>query len=54
MSSGIQTVTPTHAMCCICFEWFTHDNLWVDEDGQKWDVCIDCGVKEQHGRQGQD
>ena len=44
MSSGIQTVTETHAMCCVCFEWFAHGELWVDRDGQKWDMCVECGT----------
>lgn len=48
MSSGIQTVTKTHALCAVCFEWFTHDQLWVDNDGDKWDVCFHCGEKEYY------
>lgn len=47
MSSGIQTVTETHALCAICLEWFTHDALWVDSEGQKWDICQSCGEKER-------
>lgn len=46
MSSGIQTVTETHALCAICLQWFTHDQLWVDDEGNKWDMCFHCGEKE--------
>jgi hypothetical protein len=28
--------------CCICFETYPVDQASVDEDGQKWDVCVGC------------
>lgn len=34
-------------MCCICFGWSTHDELWVDATGQKWDVCETCGINQE-------
>jgi len=30
-------------MCCICFNRFTQDELYVDEAGDKWDECKECG-----------
>jgi len=29
-------------MCCLCFEAIPVDQLWVDNDGYKWDVCVPC------------
>lgn len=29
-------------MCQLCFERVTQDELWVDEHGDKWDVCVAC------------
>lgn len=37
----------THRMCCICFEYIPVDELYVDDDGQKWDVCQKCELHEQ-------
>jgi len=37
----------THRMCCICFEYVPVDNLWRDENGQRWDMCQDCGNTEK-------
>jgi len=32
--------------CCLCFKTLTPDECWTDEEGQKWDKCIDCGDAE--------
>lgn len=37
----------THMMCCICFEYTKVDELWVDDEGQTWDMCKGCGLAEQ-------
>lgn len=29
-------------ICGICVEWVSHDDLYVDADGQKWDICKPC------------
>ena len=36
----------THYMCCICFEYTAIADLFVDFEGHKWDMCIDCGERE--------
>lgn len=28
--------------CSLCFDLLTPDECAVDEDGQKWDICIPC------------
>lgn len=35
----LSDMVPGHKMCCICFEYIPYDDLWVDQDGQKWDMC---------------
>lgn len=35
--------------CCICFETLTPEGCWQDEHGQKWDMCVPCGVSESQG-----
>lgn len=30
-------------LCSLCFGIFAADQAWVDEEGQKWDVCKPCG-----------
>ena len=32
----------THQLCCICFDYILVEDLWVDEDGTKWDICQKC------------
>jgi hypothetical protein len=32
--------------CCLCFEAFDRDDLYVDPDGQRWDVCWGCRAAE--------
>jgi len=29
--------------CCLCFCNLTPEACWVDGEGQKWDICIECG-----------
>jgi hypothetical protein len=29
-------------MCCLCFHCFPIEALWVDEQGQRWDICLNC------------
>jgi hypothetical protein len=38
-------------MCCICYGRFTPNNLFIDKDGQKWDMCIPCGEQEVTAKQ---
>lgn len=38
---------PGHKMCCICFEYIQVYDLWVDRDGQKWDMCKPCAAYEE-------
>lgn len=33
-------------ICCACAEWVDLDDLYVDEDGQKWDLCKPCEERE--------
>ena len=33
-------------MCQLCFDRFDKDDLMVDEDGVKWDVCKTCRADE--------
>ena len=35
-------LVPGHKMCCSCCELIPFDDLYVDEDGQKWDFCVPC------------
>lgn len=37
----------THKLCCICFQYIPFDELWVDDLGQRWDMCVGCGLAEQ-------
>lgn len=35
----------THKLCPVCFNMTHVDNLFVDADGQKWDLCSEeCAV----------
>lgn len=34
----------TKFLCMGCFEIFLIDQAWEDEDGEKWDVCAECGA----------
>lgn len=36
-------------ICELCVEWVSFDNLWVDENGDKWDICMKCGQNEAEG-----
>lgn len=33
-------------MCCLCMDYFERDALWVDEHGDRWDMCRECGEAE--------
>ena len=33
-------------MCCICFNRFAPEDLLLDKDGQRVDVCYGCHEKE--------
>lgn len=35
-------VPPWMFLCTDCFEAKNKDQAWVDDKGQKWDVCLDC------------
>lgn len=37
-------------MCCLCFEMIVLDDLYVDEHGDRWDMCCACGVTERAAR----
>lgn len=37
-------------MCCICFSRFPVSDLFVDQDGDRWDVCAGCGAGENLAR----
>ena len=34
-------------MCCLCFEVFLVEHAWVDDAGDKWDVCRPCHEHEE-------
>lgn len=34
-----------NVMCCLCFGSFSQDQLWVDAEGIRWDVCRECGPR---------
>jgi hypothetical protein len=33
--------------CCLCFKPLEPEECWADADGQKWDLCQECGESEQ-------
>jgi hypothetical protein len=33
-------------MCCVCFNRVTTDKLYVDPDGDRWDICKECQAHE--------
>ena len=33
-------------VCEICIEWTPFEKLYVDGSGNRWDICSDCGGKE--------
>lgn len=37
-------------MCCLCFSRVLPEELWADEDGNKWDICKPCEASEQGKR----
>lgn len=34
-------------MCCICFSRFETGQLYVDKDGDWWDICTGCAGTER-------
>jgi hypothetical protein len=38
--------TGLHLMCELCFEWTDFVDLYVDAEGNRWDVCYVCGEME--------
>lgn len=32
--------------CCLCFKDLTADICFKDKDGQKWDMCQECGERD--------
>lgn len=39
--------THGRVMCCLCFDWCTHDQLNPAEGGGVEDVCKPCAEKEK-------
>lgn len=37
--------------CCLCFKTLTPEECSVDEDGVKWDVCVECAEYEKAAAQ---
>jgi hypothetical protein len=37
---------PGHVLCCICATFTKIADLYVDANGDKWDMCVQCGSKE--------
>jgi hypothetical protein len=33
--------------CCLCFMTLTPERCAVDENGQRWDVCVSCWEAER-------
>lgn len=34
-------------MCQLCYSRFGTDQLYVDENGDKWDYCLECAEMEK-------
>lgn len=32
--------------CCMCFGRFARENLYVDDNGDIWDICVRCGIND--------
>lgn len=51
MSSMIAGVHYPNGMgeliCQICIEWTKVEDLYVDDKGDRWDVCRPCGIEEE-------
>ncbi len=44
------TRLPTgEVMCCICFTFRRREDLFVDQDGAKWDLCGDGTCAKEAG-----
>lgn len=44
----LDRLTDGRVMCCICFGYFTREELKQEEDGMVWDMCRDCAEDEKH------
>lgn len=33
-------------LCGLCYETKPVAEAWADEEGQKWDKCLDCAARE--------
>lgn len=42
MHVDLMRPAPGWHRCCLCFHAFRHADLWADEEGQLWDVCVPC------------
>ena len=42
----ISDSVPGHMLCCICMTFTKIADLYVDADGDKWDMCVQCGTRE--------
>ena len=34
-------------MCELCYDRFDQADLWMDEDGSRWDVCAECHAHDE-------
>jgi hypothetical protein len=52
-ASLMHSADGVHHACCICFEWFTKDELEPveNEPGKVWDVCKGCAADEREAEQ---
>lgn len=37
---------PGHVICSICIEATPIEDLYIDQDGDKWDMCKPCQKRE--------
>lgn len=40
-------------ICMVCMEPVPLDEVWVDSEGVRWDVCKPCGDREEEIRRSQ-
>lgn len=41
------TRTSTHFICQICIEWVENNEAYEDRNGDRWDICVRCGLHEE-------
>lgn len=39
-------------MCCLCYHRFPLAELFLDQDGDRWDMCVPCAETNNHGSPG--